>query len=281
MRWRPSISAGMLLIAVAACGQDPAPAQSSEPPAPTGAPGETVTVDVADRPFRLHIPESYDPATPAPLVVRLHGFTSSSTEQEAYFQLGPESDQRGFLYALPEGTEDPDGEQFWNATDACCDFHRSEVDDAGYLRSLIETVSASYPVDASRVYLVGHSNGGFMAHRFACEHADVVTAIVSLAGAATNDPAECAPARPVSGLQVNGTTDTVIPFDGGANFGRPFPSVDGTLALWREHNGCAEEPETGEPLDLDSTIEGAETTVTSYLTGCRDGSRVELWTIEG
>jgi polyhydroxybutyrate depolymerase len=267
--------AALLLALVAACDSTPDPEDAQ---VPTGAPGETITVDLDDRPFRLHVPASHD-GSPAPLVVLLHGFTSSSTEQESYFRLEAESDRRGFLYALPDGTTDPDGEQFWNATDACCDFHRTEVDDSGYLRRLIDTVAASYPVDTARVYVVGHSNGGFMAYRMACEHAEVVTAIVSLAGAATNDPSQCTPERPVSVLQIHGTNDTTIPFDGGANFGRRFPSVEVMLAMWRDLNGCGDEAGTSESLDLDSSVAGAETTVTTYATGCRDTSRVELWSI--
>jgi polyhydroxybutyrate depolymerase len=273
-RW---LLAALLVPSVAACNSTP---DAEVPDPPTGAPGETVTVELDDRPFQLHLPESSDPAGTAPLVVLLHGYTSSAAEQESYFQLTAESDRRGFLYAMPDGTAQADGDRFWNATEACCDFQRSGVDDSGYLRRLIDTVISSYPVDASRVYVIGHSNGGFMAHRMACEHASVITAIVSLAGAANNDASQCAPERPVSVLQIHGTADGVIPFDGGANFGRPFPSVDTMLATWRDLNGCTDEADTSPSLDLDSGLPGPETTVTTYATGCGDASRVELWSIE-
>jgi polyhydroxybutyrate depolymerase len=273
--WPPAV---LLLGFVAACGSTP---DAEVEQVPTGAPGTTVTVDLDDRPFQLHVPTSYDPATPAPLVVLLHGYTSSAAEQEAYFQLTAESDRRGFLYAMPDGTVDPDGNRFWNATGACCDFHGSGVDDAGYLRRLIDTVIASYTVDRSRVYLIGHSNGGFMAHRMACEHADVVTAIASLAGTATHDPSQCTPARPVSVLQIHGTADSVVPFDGNPNLDPPIPSVAATLAMWRRVNGCADDADTSPPpLDLDADLPGPETTVTTYATGCRGGTRVELWSIK-
>src|SRR5690606_19654583 len=107
----------------------------------------------------------YDPAAKAPLVVLLHGYGSSAVQQERYFNLTPESDRRGFLYAIPDGTTDRDGKRFWNATEACCDFYDSGVDDAAYLDRLLDTVTSAYSVDAARVYLVGHSNGGFMAYR--------------------------------------------------------------------------------------------------------------------
>lgn len=275
-RWLP---AALLVPIVAACTSTSTP-DPEVTQVPTAAPGTTVTVDLEDRPFQLHVPESYDPAGTFPLVVLLHGYTSSATEQEQYFRLTAESDRRGFLYAMPDGTTDPDGERFWNATEACCDFRRSGVDDSGYLRGLIDAVTSAYPVDPSRVYLVGHSNGGFMALRMACEHASVITAVVSLAGAATDDAAQCTPDRPVTVLQIHGTDDDVIPFDGGANFGRPFPSVEGTLDLWRGRNGCTDQADPpAAALDLDSDLPGAETTVTTYAAGCRDGTRVELWSI--
>jgi len=276
MARRRVLAAALLVVALsAACGG----AGGSDAPLP--GPGATVTVELDDRPFRLYFPESYRPTEPAPLVVLLHGYTSSASQHEEYFQLLPASERRGFVYALPDGTRDRDGHRFWNATPACCDFDRTGVDDSAYLRRLIDTVVSSYAIDPSRVWLVGHSNGGFMALRMACEHADVVTAVVSVAGSATDDPSECHPTRGVSVLQIHGTADDVIRYGGGSNSGYAYPSAEHVVRMWRELNGCADRAETSAPLDLDRTRPGAETTVTTYREGCRDGSRVALWTIEG
>jgi polyhydroxybutyrate depolymerase len=276
--------AGLALAALAAC-DSPAepPAESGElASAAAGAAVGTVTVELDKRPFQLHVPRSYDPANPAPLVVVLHGFRASAALQETYFKLTAESDRRGFLYAMPDGTPDREGRRFWNATDACCDFYRTEPDDSGYLRRLIDTVKRSYQVDASRVYIFGHSNGGFMAYRMACEHADQITAVVSLAGAATAQPSQCRPARPVSVLQIHGTEDRTIWYRGGSIVGDDYPSVATTLATWRRFNGCGDRADTSaRPIDLDSSIAGRETSITTYATGCRGGVRVELWSIEG
>lgn len=239
---------------------------------------EDVQLDLDGRPFRLHVPSTT--ADKAPLVVLLHGYTSSAAEQESYFQLMAESDRRGFLYARPEGTTDQRGEQFWNATPACCDLYNTGVDDSAYLERLIDTVAAKYPVDPARVYFVGHSNGGFMALRMACDHADRVTAVVSLAGAATADPAACEPARPVSVLQIHGTSDRTILYEGGPST-RPYPSAEETVAMWRGLDGCADRADTAAPpIDLDATLAGAETTVTTWHEGCGGGTRAELWSIK-
>jgi polyhydroxybutyrate depolymerase len=269
-----------LALALLAACDSPRPDSAAPPPAPTGTPGQTVTVTVDERPFQLHVPTSYRPGTKAPLVVLLHGYTSSGAEQESYFRLTPESDKRGFLYAIPDGTTNRNGQRFWNATAACCDFDRTGVDDSGYLTTLIETVAASYAVDTARVYLVGHSNGGFMAYRMACEHADRIAAIVSLAGAMPPENAQCKPTRPVSVLQIHGTADDTVRYDGGGNAAGGYKSVPQAIADWRGMDGCEDKADRSAPaLDLDSGLGGAETTVTAYG-GCRDGTRVALWSIK-
>ena len=73
-----------------------------------------------DRPVSVHVPPSYESGKPAPLLLMLHGYISTGALEEAYLQITPESDKRGFLYAYPDGTVDPSGSHFWNATDACC-----------------------------------------------------------------------------------------------------------------------------------------------------------------
>ena len=115
------------------------------------------------------------------------------------------------LYATPNGTQDLLALRFWNATDACCDFFGSGVDDSTYLANLVAAIDSAVGVDPRRRFFVGHSNGGFMSYRMACDHADEVAAVVSIAGATFDDTADCAPVRPVSTLQIHGTSDTVDP----------------------------------------------------------------------
>ena len=124
-------------------------------------------------------------------------------------QFRPLAEARGFLYCYPDGTIDRWGNRFWNATDACCDFGNTGVDDAGYLRALIEEIARRFAVDRKRIYLVGHSNGGFMAYRMACQSADLIAGIASLAGTTFLDPSRCAPSEPVNILHIHGTADDI------------------------------------------------------------------------
>jgi polyhydroxybutyrate depolymerase len=232
-----------------------------------------------ERPFTLVVPAKYKSDTPAPLIIAMHGYTAQSPYAESYFALGKVADEKGILAVYPSGTKDSNDRLFWNATPACCNFDSSTVDDEAYLLNIIDLVSKDYSVDPDRVYLMGHSNGGFMAHRMACNQSDRIAAIVSLAGATYSNPQSCKPTSPVSVLQVHGTFDAVISYTGGYLFSSAYPSARKTIDLWGKLNQCGKKPYRVLPrLDLDSKLAGAETTVMRYK-GCKTGANSELWTI--
>jgi polyhydroxybutyrate depolymerase len=240
------------------------------------------------RPVAIHVPPSYDGCTPVPLVMMLHGYSATAAEEELYLNITAQADARGFIYAKPDGTVDKSGLQFWNADDACCDLYDVPVDDSTYLSSVLTQVQGLYNIDKKRVYVMGHSNGGFMAYRMACDHADQIAAIVSLAGAMPTDATVCKPSQPVATLEIHGTADTVILYGGGSIQHAvplamvPYPGVTTTVGDWVSLDGCSATPDTtAPPLDLDSSLPGDETSVTKYATGCSSGGHVELWSIAG
>ncbi len=242
-----------------------------------------VVLDLGRGSVTVHVPPGYDPSQPAPLVVLLHGYGANGRIQEDYMQLLPWTDRLGFLYVFPDGTVDSEGNRFWNATDACCDFYGSGIDDSGYLRRLIDEIVAELSVDTERVFLLGHSNGGFMVYRMACDHADIIAAVASLAGATFADPAECAPSAPVRTLQIHGTADDAALYEGGTNLvgnSPPYPGAVETTELWAAYNQCSLVPDLSQPpIDLGASTQGCETTVARYADGCDPGGASELWSI--
>ncbi|MEQ1874222.1 MAG: PHB depolymerase family esterase [Ilumatobacteraceae bacterium] len=242
-------------------------------------PADQVAQLVAARPYNFFVPSSYVGTTALPLVLMLHGFRSNAGIDELYLQLQPLAEERDFIYVFPEGTFNEVGEQFWNATDACCG-GSSTVDDSTYLRAVIDDVKSKLMVDQNRVFIIGYSNGGFMAHRMACDHADAIAGIVSIAGAVFLNPADCVPSEPVSMLQVHGTNDSVIQF-GGGTFMQPFahPSAFETAEFWAADNACTSE-EVSEPYDHDPLFAGIEAYKQSYGT-CAADTAVELWYFDG
>lgn len=249
------------------------------------APRSNKTVFGGTRPVTLEVPPQYDPACRTPLIILLHGYGGDGRLEELYLGLDRLVSARGVLLAAPTGTLDLDGKTFWNATDGCCNFYSSSVDDVGYLRGLISEISADYNVDRRRVFVIGHSNGGFMAYRLACEAAPEIAAVVSIAGATWDAPDRCAPSTPVSILEIHGNQDLDVLYPGGSNqaprgTSPPYPGAEQTVKTWASYDGCEATRVAAGTADLDSSLPGPESVVSRHE-ACPAGVDVELWTIDG
>jgi polyhydroxybutyrate depolymerase len=241
-----------------------------------------------DRVAQVQIPSDYTTKTRYPLIIVLHGLGGEGYATSRYLGLDSRVDSKQYVFVVPEGTKNANGQNFWNATPACCAASRQDlhVDDVAYIRSLIEAAAANYSIDTRRIGLIGHSNGGFMALRMACEASDLVTSVVSLAGSTFADDASCTPTtKPVSVLALHGDTDTRIRYDGGQAGPVTYPGAKETIRRFAAHAGCvSSNPEIAPSLDVVETVAGnidsAETTVLEYP-DCAEGVDVALWTIVG
>lgn len=235
---------------------------------------------VEGRPWSEHVPPTLAPGGAALLVV-LHCYACTPETMEQSLRLRAEADRRGWVIAWPLGLVDSRGQRYWNATEACCDFDRAAPDDVRYLAGVIEAARARHRIDAGRVFLIGHSNGAYMAHRLACERPDLVAGLVAISGVAPADAARCKAGPPVALLQVHGERDEVVPYPGGPlGGGLPRlgegPGARESAARQAARDGCAKAPEPGGQVNLDASTWGDETRVERWR-GCAGGA-VELWT---
>jgi polyhydroxybutyrate depolymerase len=234
---------------------------------------------VGGRPYALVVPKQARAGEPLPLVMLLHGFSANGPLQEWLFDLSSAVEEEGYLLAIPNGEVDEGGRRFWNGAEGCCQPEHLEVDDVAYLRAVIDDVRSKHPVDPRRIFLVGHSNGGFMALRMACEASDLVTGVVSVAGAAFDDFGRCPSGSRVPVLQLHGTKDGTIAFGGGATSYGAYPSAEETTRRFAARNGCSTERAAMGRLDL---VDGdGDETLREPYTGCPPSGAVELWRMEG
>jgi len=134
------------------------------------------------RPTEVYLPANYDPSVPAPLFTLLHGYGLDRDIDGDYFKMHAATSKVGMIFLMPNGIRNAVGSRFWNATDACCDIFANGRDDSKWIIGLVDEVSARYKIDQDRIYFAGHSNGGFMSHRMACDHSDRIAGIMALAG---------------------------------------------------------------------------------------------------
>ncbi len=232
------------------------------------------------RPATVRLPLEYDEHGSYPIVMVLHGFGASGLLQGAYFGIPQLAREMGFIAILPDGTLSDDGNPYWNATDVYIGRAADPADDVAYLTGLVDEALATYAADPERVYLLGHSNGAFMSYRLACDASETFAGLVSLAGSTWNDPADCgAPAEPVSVLQIHGTMDDTILYEGGDFRDGAHPSARETVERFAERSGCDGTWTDGAPIDFVSMVDGAETLVEMRSTRCTEGTDYQLWTI--
>ena len=244
------------------------------------------TVDAGRGPVSVLVPDNYRSGTAVPLVLSLHGFGGTGDSYVQYWVKNKQVDAKGFIVVAPTGRINSKGRSFWNATDACCDKDKSGSDDATYLRKLIETVEATYSIDPNSIHVTGYSNGGFMAHRMACEHGDKIASIASVAGAAFSQKPSCTD-KPVHILHIHGTADEVIRYKGGglknydSNNRVPHPGAVESVRFWAKSYDAAPVKAVQSPLDFSERTPGADTEILRFQRSSPSPVTVELWSITG
>jgi polyhydroxybutyrate depolymerase len=222
------------------------------------------------REYRVYIPASYNAASPAPLVINLHGYTSDNITQEFYGDFRPISDTAGFILVHPNGTFDMSGNRWWNA------YGFPGVDDVGFISALIDELAGNYSIDLSRVYSCGMSNGGIMSCELACALSNKITAIASVTGSMPKGRfSTCNPSKPIPMLQIHGTADSTVPFNGNSQ----FEAVEDVVAFWVNQTGSSPIAEFTALPDINPT-DGCTAEWYVYADGI-NGASVEFYKVLG
>lgn len=257
-------SLAVLVAFVAACGDS---TQSNDRPPAPAVRQKQLEVNGLARSYRLFTPLSLDRSRPAPLVLVLAGVGNTGQDMVTATEFDRMAETGEFIVGYPEGVN-----KTWNAGYCCLGEAGTGPDDVAFLGRLIDDVQATSNIDPARVFTVGFSAGALMAHRLGCELSGRIAGVGSVAGAMILD--DCRPTRPVSVIEIHGTGDGLVPYEGGRTAGgatQPSPPTKEVMQRWAQLNGC--------PTDPSTQPEGVLTTVT--WTGCSAGTSVKLITIEG
>lgn len=264
------------------------PAQRSASPLDPGDTELTLTHDGRRRSYLIHVPLRRA-AGPTPVVIAFHGGGGNAAGFKAYAGLDAVADREGFVVAYPNGTGPLRNRLLtFNAGNNCCgSAHTQNVDDVGFAVALLADLDGRLDIDRRRVYATGHSNGAIMTYRLAAERADLIAAIVPVAGAMSLDA--FAPSRPVPVMHIHSVDDPRALYDGGV--GPPFPGtnnrvthapVQAGIDKWIARNGCASEPRTAESRTGTPGSASDGQTATRLVYGpCKTGADVIHWKLTG
>ena len=271
-RWRPRLGGcesvplvAFVLLMALACTRTDVP----------GGSGDRQPVRVGDtlRTYVLHVPPRPN-RSPRPLLLAFHGTGESGGAMRRSTALDALGSRAGYLIAYLDAAVGNWAEG--------CDCSRADlegVDDTGFVRAVVEDVARRYPVDRSRVYATGFSQGGLFVQRLACEMADLVAAVASVAAPMSSRLAEtCAPSAPAGMLVIQGTLDDAYPYEGRRQGGRSLLGARETARFWRVLDGCAGDARARELPDR--AADGTRIQEERWP-ACRGGVEVALYTVEG
>ena len=239
--------------------------------------GVVMTSDGRTRRYRTYVPAGLPAGSAVPLVIALHGGLGTSSQFAANSGLNGFAESNRFIAVYPDGIgnqSDGTGYQTWNGGYCCGPAATQSVNDVAFIRDLVVKLRTTMPIDPRRVYAMGHSNGGILAYKLACELSDVIVAIGFQAG--SNVIAGCQPTNPVSVFHLHGTADTNMPINGGKGSGVSttiFVAARNAVDAMATVNGC----NVSSPKPLVTT--NTDVTALSW-TGCRSNSEVKFVTVK-
>jgi polyhydroxybutyrate depolymerase len=234
---------------------------------------EVVSNDLARR-YHVHLPSNYEVSNSLPLLIAFHGRLGTGEKMIKQTGFNGIADREGFIVVYPEGFK-----RGWADGRGITHADKQGVDDVAFIDKLIKVSHERFSIDSTRIYIAGHSNGGFMAQRLAFERSHQFAAVAAVAASLSELLASrCAPSRSMPILFINGTADPVTPYEGGRQpGGARVLSVEDTVKMWANFNGCKKSPEVQEIHGLDSS---PLVSVFTYAP-CQNHTRVKLYRIEG
>jgi polyhydroxybutyrate depolymerase len=223
-------SASGTSAAHAAAATNPAPTRAcgSRAPSPAGVSAERFVSGGRPREAFVDIP-STAVGGPAPLVLAFHGSGGTGPFMRTYSGFASIARRAGFVGVYPTAA----GPR-WNLEES---EDPTRADDVRFIRELIDRLGGRICFDKTRVYAAGVSNGGGFAALLGCRLSHRIAAVASVAGGYGDLP-ECGADRPVSVLEIHGTEDEVVPYNGrdGRGAARDF------AAAWAARDGCPADP---------------------------------------
>ncbi|MFT6336800.1 MAG: polyhydroxybutyrate depolymerase [Saprospiraceae bacterium] len=223
--------------------------------------------DGITRDYILHLPTDYDANKSYPFVYNLHGFTSNAEQQQFYSAMDITSDANGFIVCYPNGIGNS-----WNVGWT----FGSNADDVDFLLTLVDSLAVDYSINYDRLYSCGMSNGGFMSYKLACEQSDKFAAIASVTGSIVPSELEaCAPVRKMPVMQIHGTADPTVDYNGSA-IGAPIEDV---VTFWAGNNACDLAADTIQIEDINALDQCTAERI--QYTDCSDETEVVFYKIDG
>ena len=217
--------------------------------------------DGYEREYEVYLPQDFQ--ANMPLIVSLHGIPETVEWYKTYILMHEVADTLGYVIVYPHGIG-----KSWNVGVIEPGEYFPDTDDVGFISALIDTMKTKWDIDLSRVYCCGYSGGGMLSFRMAGELGHRLAAIASVSGSLFGLADTWHPIQPMPVLNMNGTNDNLVPYEGEGDFW----SAQNTINYWLENNQCTAQVDTFSFPDI---VPGDSCTIQKIsYTGCSGESEV-------
>ena len=229
--------------------------------------------DGRNREFQLYVPPYAESQVGLPLMIVLHDAGCNGEQVRQATELDKFGVDEGFVVAFPDAKGSQARSRLtWNSGSQGVRSSRNKTDDVGFLRGVVAKIQGMVPIDANRIFVVGHGNGGMMCHRLAREASDVFTGIAVVAGSMNYTVSNGS--SPIATMLVHGSKDDYVLIGGGIPAQGDKRRVDGSLASAADYyvtrNGLVDRP---------FTAVGAGVSVARYTLGKFSAIRPPVWVV--
>ena len=202
----------------------------------------SIMVDGRPRSFIVNLPPNYYESADFSLVIAMHGGGGNAEQFESSSKLTDKAKAAGFIVVCPEGVRSTGllALRKWNAGTCCSYASENNIDDVKFISELIDNLSSQYKINRKKIYATGHSNGGMLSYRLACELSHKIAAFApNAATMVVTQP--CVPSRPVPILHMHSIHDQNVPYTGGVGIGPSNiynPPLDSVMKVLQSRNKC-------------------------------------------
>lgn len=210
-------------------------------PHPTGAPvagalpGETTRINLpSGRSYLVHLPENYDPNQSWPLILTFHGWGQNGQAMATSTHFDAAQAISIYPDGAPSRPPNADKKSWAPAPYATV----SGEEDLQFVDEIVNSARRTWVIDDSQLYAVGFSNGGGFAQYLACQRPAQFTAIATVSAAYYSKVVEGCDPGTVGHLDIHGTDDQVVSYNGGTRHDTKFLSVPEILDVAAQRNHC-------------------------------------------
>lgn len=210
---------------------------------------QTIEINGENREYHLYIPPNSENA---PLVFLFHanksshseliGLTNANAPYSVWLDI---AEEENIILAIPNGTNGSTNDRGWN--DCRMDaLGNPSSNDVIFTNELIDFLVETYEANEDKVFALGTSNGGHFSIRLAEELPEKITAFGAVVASNAMNSSCTNSTTPISALFINGTEDSVLPYEGGemtSNRGE-VASTDSTINYWINRNQTEVDAET-------------------------------------